>query len=362
MKKLFIDFHVIQTVPPSCVNRDDTGSPKTAQYGGVQRARVSSQCWKKAMRQMFKDYFDESTLGVRTKKIVDMVAEAILSLDETKDEDDAKKLASMIIEKAGVGLKGNDKTQEMEAKALFFMSKKQAECLASLALENDSPTPKEAKAAINAGYGVDIALFGRMVADDPSLNTDACAQVAHSISTHKVDNEFDFYTAVDDCSNEDHAGAGMMGTIEFNSATLYRYATVAVHELFRQIEDLEVVGKTIQEFTRAFILSMPTGKQNTFANQTLPDSVLVCMRTDQPINLVGAFETPIKSGGEGFVNGSCSMLREYAQSAYMSFAEQPVNTFIVGKYLLDLGKPVNMQELLSSLKEETMALLNLTAQ
>jgi len=33
----FIDFHVLQLVPPSCINRDDTGSPKSARFGGGER-------------------------------------------------------------------------------------------------------------------------------------------------------------------------------------------------------------------------------------------------------------------------------------------------------------------------------------
>ena len=51
--RLFVDIHAIQSLPPSNVNRDDTGSPKTAIYGGVRRSRVSSQSWKRAIRQYF---------------------------------------------------------------------------------------------------------------------------------------------------------------------------------------------------------------------------------------------------------------------------------------------------------------------
>jgi CRISPR system Cascade subunit CasC len=355
MNRFFIDFHVIQTVPPSCVNRDDTGSPKTALYGGVQRARVSSQSWKRAMRRMFQDHFDEADLGVRTKKIVDMVATAIRRVNETIDYEEAKKLAERVINAAKVT------TKDAEAKALFFMSVKQAENLAELILENESPSTKEAQIALNKGYGVDIALFGRMVADDPSLNTDATAQVAHSISTHKVDNEFDYYTAVDDCAPEDNAGAGMIGTIEYNSSTLYRYATIALHELYAQIDDPQVIAKVIQEFTRAFVTSMPTGKQNTFANRTLPDAVLVSIRTDQPINLVGAFENPVKNQGEGFVKGSCASLISYANEVYNNFANPPVRSFAVGKELAGRDDSVSLSELLDLLRDEVTDRLGVEA-
>jgi CRISPR system Cascade subunit CasC len=357
MSKIFVDFHVIQTVPPSCVNRDDTGSPKTARYGGVQRARVSSQSWKRAMRQMFREHFDESELGVRTKKIVDVVAAAIRRFDETVGDDEARKLAEKVINAAKVS------TKDAEAKALFFMSAKQAENLAKLILENEAPSAKEAQEALNKGFGVDIALFGRMVADDPTLNTDAATQVSHSISTHRVDNEFDYYTAVDDCAPEENAGAGMIGTIEYNSSTLYRYATVALHELNGQIGDPQVVAKVMREFARAFITSMPTGKQNTFANRTLPDAVLVSIRTGQPINLVGAFEEAVQSAGEGgFVKGSCAKLVEYANQVYKDFAARPERSFVVGEGLAGLGESVSASELLDLLYEETAKCLNAEAE
>jgi CRISPR system Cascade subunit CasC len=127
MKKVYVDFHVIQTVPPSCLNRDDTGSPKTAIYGGVRRARVSSQAWKRAMRLMFREHFDERELGTRTKKIVDLVAGEILADDNTKSDVDAKTMAGKIINLANVS------TKDGESKALFFMSKNQAKNMAELA-------------------------------------------------------------------------------------------------------------------------------------------------------------------------------------------------------------------------------------
>jgi CRISPR system Cascade subunit CasC len=301
------------------------------------------------MRQMFRDHFDEADLGVRTKKIVEMVATAIKRLDESKSDESAWELAEKVINAAKVS------TKDSEAKALFFMSVKQAENLAKLILEDEAPSTKEAQAALNKGFGVDIALFGRMVADDPTLNTDAAAQVAHSISTHRVDNEFDYYTAVDDRAPEDNAGAGMIGTIEYNSSTLYRYATVAAHELVKQIDDPSAVAKVIQEFARAFVTSMPTGKQNTFANRTLPDAVCVSIRVDQPINLVGAFEEPIKSTGEGgFKKASCTALVEYAQKVYGDFASNPERTFVVGQELAGLGELVSLSELLELLHDETL--------
>jgi CRISPR system Cascade subunit CasC len=362
-EKVFVDFHVIQTVPPSCVNRDDTGSPKSTVYGGVRRARVSSQSWKRAMRIMFREQFPEqfieAELGQRTKKIVELVAEKIRTFDKDKKEDESKNIAKEVINFAGVTTKDNEKTKEAEAKALFFMTDKQAENLARLALDDnfaakkEAAKKKEAQNALNKDQGIDIALFGRMVADDPSLNVDASAQVAHSISTHRVDNEYDYFTAVDDRAPEDNAGAGMIGTVEYNSSTLYRYATVAAHELFGQLaKDSAALAKTVREFARAFILSMPDGKQNTFANRTLPDAVFVAIREDQPLNLAGAFEEAVKAKEDGFAKKSIDKLQSHAKKVYGDFDCLPAKGYVISENLSGLGEKVNFTQLLEKLEKE----------
>ena len=342
-KRLYMDFHIIQTVPPSCVNRDDTGSPKTAVYGGVQRARVSSQSWKRAIRQMFQEEFNENELGVRTKMIVGMVADEIMKIKEDIATDKAQDLAEKVLKVCNVGIKDG------AAKALFFLSKKQAHNLAALILENEEPSKKEAQQMIVQDHSVDIALFGRMVADDPSLNADASAQVAHSISTHRVDNEYDYFTAVDDLAPEDNAGAGMIGVVEFNSSTMYRYATVALHELHQELgAEGEVTAKAVAAFAKAFITSMPTGKQNTFANRTLPDAVLITLRKDQPINFVGAFEKPVRSSEEGYAQPSIRRLCEYANQIYATFADAPDKSWSIG---MAETQPVKLVDILSDIQE-----------
>lgn len=351
--RVFVDIHVIQSLPPSCVNRDDTGSPKTAVYGGVRRARVSSQSWKHAMREMFKEYFSESELSERTKKIVEKVAEQIGLLGNL-GEKDAMTKAEKIINQAGVS------TKDSEAKALFFMSSKQAENMARMAIMDPLPGKKEVQAALNAGKGIDIALFGRMVADDPALNTDASAQVAHAISTHKVENEYDYYTAMDDRAPDDQAGAGMIGTIEFNSSTLYRYATVAAHDLRYNLGDANAVAKAVKEFIRAFTCSMPTGKLNTFANDTPPYAVMVAIRRDKPVNLVGAFETPVRAGEGGYQVKSAKALANYAEIVYSNFFGKPEKTYYtaIGNELAGLGVAMGLGELLEKTEETIGSLLH----
>jgi CRISPR system Cascade subunit CasC len=349
--RLFVDVHVLQTVPPSCINRDDTGSPKTAVYGGTTRARVSSQCWKKAIRDMFRETLPQEKMGVRTKKIVGMVADEIRALGGVPDSEEAAKL---VLTAAGLNIKSVEKGTD----ALFFMSQAQARALASLVAEdpnliNDKPSKdaiKKASDALKQFPSIDVALFGRMVADDPSLNTDACAQVAHSISTHKVSNEYDYFTAVDDHAPEDNAGAGHVGTVEFNSSTLYRYATVAVHELQSQLGKDTVAA--VREFIRAFVCAMPTGKQNTFANRTLPDAVMVTVRIDQPINLVGAFERPVLASDEGYVAASAKRLVDHAGNVYRNFIGEPVVTLVAGEPLAELGNALPLNTLLDKLVTE----------
>lgn len=326
-KHFYLDIHAIQTLPPSNVNRDDTGSPKTAVYGGVRRARVSSQSWKRAMRKYF---LKESAadLGVRSMNVVRYVADIITAKDPSISEEQAMKMADQLFNAAGI------KTKDQKTRALFFLGRKQADHLADAAIREEKN--KDAiKQVFNDNPAVDIALFGRMVADDPSLNEDASAQVAHAISTHEVRTEFDFYTAVDDMAPENNAGAGMLGTVEYNSSTLYRYANVAVHELVRQLGDREQAIDAAKLFIQAFANSMPTGKSNTFANQTLPSLLMINIREDRPVNLVTAFENPVKSSS-GNVIPSIQRLFDEVQKTE-KFVQAPIKTlYIVDE---DIVKP-----------------------
>ncbi len=322
-KNVYVDVHVIQTVPPSNINRDDTGSPKTAQYGGVTRARISSQSWKKAIRTYFKrEINSDRFVGIRSLKIVEYLADKIQNINTSTNREEALKLANTVLNNARVT------TKDDKMKALFFISPVQAEKLAQAAVEGVT-NQKNLQAILNDNPSVDIALFGRMVANDPTLNEDASAQVAHAISTHAVHTEFDFFTATDDLAPEDNAGAGMLGTVEFNSSTLYRYANVAAHELKRQLnDDSDATVDALKLFIESFAKSMPTGKVNTFANQTLPQAIIVTLRTDRPINLVTAFEAPVKSDS-GYVEGSIEKLKVEFKNV-LKFVDKPQYTFTIG--------------------------------
>lgn len=344
MNTLYLDLHVLQTVPPSCINRDDTGSPKTAIYGGVSRARISSQAWKHAMREMFLDLFAQEQVGVRTKNVVEYI---VGELNKAGYEGKADKAAEDALKNVGIKLDKNHKSE-----VLLFMSQAQAKKIAELII-NGEEDKKSYKTAFAAFPSIDIALFGRMVAADPSLNFDAAAQVAHSISTHEVRNEYDYFTAVDDLSQEDTAGAGHLGTVEFNSATLYRYATVNICELEKNLKS--DTAQAVSGFIKAFLLSMPTGKQNTFANRTVPNFAYITLRTDQPVNLSGAFEKPIYTRQDGYIEKSVLALRDYALKTYKGFVNAPKEAYCIGRKEEQLGMEISLDELIKVVEESVGA-------
>ncbi|MEU3821149.1 type I-E CRISPR-associated protein Cas7/Cse4/CasC [Streptomyces sp. NPDC030392] len=349
MNRIFLDVHALQTVPPSNLNRDDTGAPKTAVYGGVPRARVSSQAWKRAIRTYFgeRNLLDPAELGVRTKKIVELLADRITASDASVARETALLLADETVKAVGIKTEPPKRKTEQakndgpqpapEAKYLVFLSSRQLDGLARLALEGafditaflkTRENKARAKEIADSRHSVDIALFGRMVADVADINVDAAVQVAHAISVHRVENESDYYTAVDDENKEEETGAGMIGTVDFNSATLYRYAALGVHQLAANLgqglrEDeprTEPVRRAVEAFVRSFVESLPTGKINTFGNHTQPDAVVVTLRTGRPISFVAAFEDPVRGDG-GHLREASDRLAEYALDVERAYGD-----------------------------------------
>jgi CRISPR system Cascade subunit CasC len=323
----WLDIHILQSVPPSNINRDDAGSPKTAYYGGARRARVSSQAWKRAVRMAFREDPDTSAdAGRRTRRLPQVIADRLREASPALAEhaDTIGMLAATAVFNVSRARGGSRPATEY----LLFLGDAQitliVEALAGKADELASAGGDEDKLTeIIRGLSLDrlgitghpgaVALFGRMVADAPETSVDAACQVAHAISTHEVIDQFDYFTAVDDQAQEaDERGAGMIGSIEFNSATLYRYATVDLRELAENLDgDRERALDLAIAFTKAFATSMPTGKANTFANHTRPDLVLLAVRDDQPVSLVGAFERTVRLTDTGYVAESAARLLSY---------------------------------------------------
>lgn len=361
---LYIDIHVLQTVPPSNINRDDTGSPKTAMYGGVRRARVSSQAWKRATRRDFMDHLDASELGVRTKRAVGLLTDRIMALDPSIDGASATARAIAALEAAKLKVKAGRKAKEGDqplTEYLMFFSNLQLDRLAQLAAaaEDGKISAKDAKQAIDQEHSIDVALFGRMVANDADLNVDAACQVAHALSTHAVATEFDYYTAVDDNNPDEETGAGMIGTIEFDSATLYRYATINVQALRNNLGDAAATARAVESFIRSFVTSMPTGKQNTFANRTAPDAVIALARMDRPASLVGAFEDPVQADG-GYVATSSRALADYARELQSAFDDRPAEAWVtrVGSRtsaLDEIAEGMRFEDLVSAVGQRVLA-------
>jgi len=308
---MFIELHLIQNFAPSCLNRDDTNTPKDCEFGGYRRARVSSQCLKRSVRKYFKekaaDLGIEGLLAQRTKLLASQLTERLA--DKGKDRAEAETVVRAVIEAAGVKTDDAGKTS-----VLLFVGPDEFERLTSRILDkwDDLATAvgsaKKSKKGLpvdltdvlsKSTHAVDVALFGRMVAELKDLNVDAACQVAHAISTHRVDMEMDFYTAVDDLQPREETGAGMMGIIEFNSSCFYRYAVLDTCQLTKNLgDDAELARKAAQAFVEAAIHAIPTGKQNSMAAQNPPVYVRLISREGAPRSLANAFIAPVRPGNE----------------------------------------------------------------
>ncbi|MEI8013094.1 MAG: type I-E CRISPR-associated protein Cas7/Cse4/CasC [Candidatus Omnitrophota bacterium] len=208
-----LELHIIQSVPVACLNRDDLNSPKTAVFGGVQRARVSSQSWKRAIREMAKEIAPEQFQGERTRLMYDPLFKAMIAVGIAVPE--AEKGAKGIVEElVKLDAKSKDK---IKSTTLYFMSPLELETLAKSYADtkDDKNAIKNAIKKVDARSlkdAADISIFGRMVASDHSLTVEAASMFSHALSTHKVDNEIDFFSAVDDLQSKDVMKAGTAGS------------------------------------------------------------------------------------------------------------------------------------------------------
>jgi len=380
-----MELHIIQSVPVACLNRDDLNSPKTAIFGGVQRARVSSQSWKRAIRELAKEIDAEGNNGLfngdRTRRMVytikkrlvekglaenvsvaiaERVADIVETLDSKVDSAGYKKIKTvMFFSKAEYDAIADAISQSEDVKGAVAAlgesiaslnsleektktkDKEQIEVIKKQKEELQKERDKALKAmgkilekgaiskTIKAAHlkdAADIALFGRMVANDPSLKVDGASMFSHILSTHKADNEIDFFAAVDDL-NKDESGAGMTSTLEFNSATYYRFAALNLDDLANDAHlgdaifengetdrTVETRKKVVETFLRATIQAIPSARKTTMNGNTLPVYVLGVVREKgHPIQLVNAFESPVRPSVNGFAVESINrMNREYS--------------------------------------------------
>lgn len=284
-----IEFHILQSFPVSCLNRDDDGSPKTAIVGGVKRARVSSQSWKRAIRQELNNL--GVTLAKRTKNIIFPLKQALDDIGATEEQ------ALECAESISASL-GKD--------TLIFLKNSDIQALANLAKEHefDSKKIKEShyKKALIGIYskdlsGIDVALFGRMVAKVNDINIEAATGFNHAISTHKVETDTDYFTALDDLPLPTQQGSAHIGINFFNSATYYRYVSLNIGQLVQTLFgddeniDEETLNATLKAFIHALYLAIPVARQNTQSAASSWDYAKVLVRKGQRLQI--SFEKPI---------------------------------------------------------------------
>lgn len=351
---LFIELHLIQNFAPSNLNRDDTGAPKDAIFGGQRRARVSSQCFKRAIRLYCRDQqlIPTEYRALRTKKLQALLLERLAD----RDQEEASGKIEVALAAAGLKLKDDGKTEY-----LLFLGEREIAGFAALIEEHwdaliipaagekkgkkeskaaiPAELAKQAKALLDGGKAVDVALFGRMLADLPQVNQDAACQVAHAISTHRVERDFDYFTAVDDVGGPDETGAGMIGQVEFNSATFYRYAALDVSKLLQNLQDdKELTASSIEALIQSMVRAIPTGKQNSFAAHNLPEFIGVSLRKS-PLNLANAFERPIQPRHDkSLTEQSVAALGEYESKlapVYGDATDRWAHIDLTGKWQLE---------------------------
>ena len=336
-----IELHILQSFPVSCLNRDDVGSPKSSLFGGVTRARISSQCLKRASRLLARETHDSKSFeGVRSRHLFQPFREALQNagIEPEKAAGQAEELCTLFS-------KPDSKHPDQVTTAVYLSPGEIEQIARSIATGVE---PKKAIKSATRTDAADIALFGRMVANDPNLNIEGASMFSHALSTHLANNEVDFFSAVDDRKDgAEDAGAGMIGSLEFNSATYYRYVAINLDLLAKQshLGDLaEDERKAIlRSFIRAVLMAVPNARKNSMNAGTLPHEVLgIHKEKGQPLQLINAFEAPVRnkdSKGIGFAQASLDKMKTHladiektwgdqGEKHYLTETEGGIDTFI----------------------------------
>lgn len=313
--KRFMQLHLLTSYPPSNLNRDDLGRPKTAEMGGAQRLRISSQSLKRAWRTS--NIFEEAVkghVGTRTKEMGARICKRLLEggIAEKKARSWSRKIAQEFGKLKQSKDSGEPEGLEIEQLAHFSPEEiEQIDKLADALIERGSePTKEELALLREKPAAADIALFGRMLAASPRFNVEAAAQVAHAITIHRVAVEDDFFTAVDDLNEGiDDVGAGHMGETEFGAGLFYLYVCVDRHSLLENLGgDKELAKRTLAALVEAAAKISPTGKQNSFASRAYASFALCETGDQQPRSLSVAYLQPV--GGTSLLKEGIKRLTE----------------------------------------------------
>lgn len=341
MTARYVDIHVLQTVPYANLNRDDLGSPKAVRFGYADRTRVSSQSWKRAVRRELEESSGDK--AKRTRRLPQAI-QARLTGSDWDPELAAFAATQVMATLATIAVKADgfkvDKATG-EAQVLFYLPERAFDMLAEVCVQQrdrliglrsgalklkkgEAPLPADAVRAAMERRSDVINLFGRMLAELPGSNVDGAVQVAHAFTTHGTDPQVDFFTAVDDLKQDaDQAGSGHMNSAEFSTGTFYRYASVNLEDLAHNLGDPATAVELTTAFLSAFITAMPQAKKNATAPFTVPELAYIAVRTDRPVSLASAFETPVRATFDsGYAEPSRRQLAEYAGKIYRLIGDQ----------------------------------------
>ena len=297
----FLQLHYLTIYPLSNPNRDDLGRPKTANYGGVPRLRISSQALKRAVRLSDVVQADlHGHLGDRTQRIGEVIRDAVAGDCETEAQ--ATEIATKVTDIFGKLDAEAAKKGAIRTRQLAFISPDERSAaidLARKALAGEKlPQDKDLKKLVlrTADGAADVAMFGRMLADDPNFNREAAVQVSHALTTHRALVEDDYYTAVDDLKlPAEDAGAGFVGEAGFGSGVFYIYACVDTELLAKNLAgDRELAARAVGALVEALATATPSGKRNSYAHQTRAGYIRAETGEAQPRSLAGAFFKPVE--------------------------------------------------------------------
>jgi CRISPR system Cascade subunit CasC len=327
----FLNISMIQAIPINCINRDDLGNIKTADFGGAIRQRVSSQAFKNVIRSTMENTTD---LTWRSKRIPQKLYDALIerginSFDtfkkvgeiftgikgkgkgkvrlEIEDSSDKPILWNDFLKREPLILNPDEK---IVTSSLYFISKNELDSIVESCIGNDTKTINDILNDGKKRYGASIALFGRMMADFPDLDIASASSFAHTITTHEIVQDSDYFSAMDDLKDE--PGAGYLDQTSFSSGTFYRHIVLDIETLRDNLQYTEGdIPKLVGRFIEASIKAFPQGKKNSFYARTLPAKVIIDV-TPLPISLANAFETPIVSNN-GYLVKSISSLKSHRE-------------------------------------------------
>lgn len=302
----FIQLHALTAYPPANLNRDDTGRPKTALLGDALRLRISSQSLKRAWRtsDLFEGAIGADHLGTRTKLLgVELYHKLSAGgVGEKQAREWARAIAGQFGKlKADKKTDNNDDLQIEQLAHVSPAERAAADALAKACSERKSePTAEELKLLTRPRTAVDIAMFGRMLADTPAFNIEAAVQVAHAITVHKAAVEDDYFSAVDELNQGlEDKGAGHIGERGYGAGLFYLYLCINRELLLQNLGgDADLTGQALQGLLHAVTQVAPTGMQNSFGSRAHASYLLAEKGNQQPRSLVQAFLKPVKPYGD----------------------------------------------------------------